>query len=51
MPSFAGGPRDLAAIRDALVKAKALKKLLTADNRAELPEQLSFIVREFDKND
>ena len=46
-----GGPRDLAAIRDALVKAKALKKLLTADNRAELPEQLSFIVREFDKND
>ena len=46
-----GGPRDLAAIRDALIRAKALKILLTVDEKTKCPSGLVTVREGFGNND
>lgn len=46
-----GGPRDLATIRDALIRAKALKLLLTVDEKITCPSELVIARKEFGNND
>ena len=46
-----GGPRDLAAIRDAITRARELKELLAVGGKSGLPDELRSVCAGFGDND